>query len=100
MTHRERRTVPLPAEHAEHVAGRRLRIGKRVVRAGLRALQELEAAAIDQWSQDKVARSMTQYSANPIAPFPPVKCPRRRAPSWRAASAYRASANYYAAMAV
>ena len=55
MTSRERRTVPLPAEHAEHVAGRRLRIGKRVVRAGLRALQELEAAAIDQWSQDEVA---------------------------------------------
>ena len=57
MTHRERRTVPLPAEHAEYVdslvAAGAYASASEVVRAGLQALQEREAA-IDKWLEDEV----------------------------------------------
>ena len=48
MTHRESRTVPLPAEEAEYVdslvASGAYASATEVVRAGLQALQEREAA--------------------------------------------------------
>ena len=57
MTNRETRTVPLAAEEAEYVdslvASGAYASASDVVRAGLQALQEREAA-IDRWLQDEV----------------------------------------------
>jgi antitoxin ParD1/3/4 len=57
VTNRKTRTVPLPAEEAEYVdalvAAGAYASASEVVRAGLQALQDCEAA-IDRWVEDEV----------------------------------------------
>jgi antitoxin ParD1/3/4 len=57
MTSQETRTIPLPAEEAKYVdslvESGAYASASEVVRAGLQALQEREAA-IDRWLQDEV----------------------------------------------
>ncbi len=58
MAHSEKRTFSLPAEHArfidEQVASGSLASASEVVRAGLRALRERDAA-VERWQSEDVA---------------------------------------------
>ena len=64
----EKRTVSLPEEHAAFidrmVASGAYASGSEVVRAGLRALQERDAA-IDRWLREEVAPAYDAMQADP-----------------------------------
>jgi antitoxin ParD1/3/4 len=64
----EKRTVSLPAEHAAFidakVAAGDYASASEVVRAGLRALQERDAA-VERWLQDEVAPAYDAMKADP-----------------------------------
>ncbi|MDZ7750879.1 MAG: type II toxin-antitoxin system ParD family antitoxin [Gammaproteobacteria bacterium] len=68
MSTTEKRTVSLPEEHAAFidrmVASGAYASGSEVVRAGLRALQERDAA-IDRWLREKVAPAYDAMQADP-----------------------------------
>ena len=68
MSSTEKRTVSLPEEHAtfiDHmVASGAYASGSEVVRAGLRALQERDAA-VDRWLRDEVAPVYDAMQADP-----------------------------------
>lgn len=64
----QKRTVSLPQEHASFI-DRLVESGaygsaSEVVRAGLRALQERDAA-VERWLHDEVARTYDEVSASP-----------------------------------
>ena len=64
----QKRTVSLPQEHASFI-DRLVESGaygsaSEVVRAGLRALQERDAA-VERWLHDEVARTFDEVAANP-----------------------------------
>jgi antitoxin ParD1/3/4 len=68
MSNVEKRTFSLPAEHAasidEKVASGAYASGSEVVRAGLRALQERDAA-VERWLREKVAPLYDAMNADP-----------------------------------
>ena len=68
MSNVEKRTVSLPEEHAAFidrmVASGAYASGTEVVRAGLRALQERDAA-VDRWLREEVAPVYDGMQANP-----------------------------------
>ena len=68
-----KRTFSLPAEHAKfidtQVASGAYASGSEVVRAGLRALQERDAAA-DRWLRDEVAPVYDAMKKNPQRAIP------------------------------
>ncbi|MGV6847917.1 MAG: type II toxin-antitoxin system ParD family antitoxin [Marinibacterium sp.] len=68
MSDIEKRTVSLPAEHAafidQMVASGAYASGSEVVRAGLRALQERDAA-VDRWLREDVAPTYDALQADP-----------------------------------
>ena len=68
MTQALERTFSLPPEHAEYidakVASGAYASGSEVVRAGLRALQERDAA-VEQWLRDEVAPAYDAMKADP-----------------------------------
>lgn len=69
----ERRTFSLPSEHAEYIDGKvnsgSYGSASEVVRAGLRALQEQDAA-IEQWLKTEVAATYDAMKANPERGIP------------------------------
>ena len=68
MPNIEKRTISLPAEHAayldEMVASGNYASASEVVRAGLRALQERDAA-MEGWLRENVAQTYDAMLANP-----------------------------------
>lgn len=68
MSKVQKRTISLPAEHAayldEMVASGSYASASEVVRAGLRALQERDAA-VERWLQDEVAPVFDAMKADP-----------------------------------
>jgi antitoxin ParD1/3/4 len=68
MSNVEKRTFSLPAEHAafidEKVASGAYASGSEVVRAGLRALQERDAA-VERWLREEVAPVYDAMKADP-----------------------------------
>lgn len=68
MSNIEKRTVSLPEEHAafidQMVASGAYASGSEVVRAGLRALQERDAA-VDRWLREEVAPVFDAMQADP-----------------------------------
>jgi antitoxin ParD1/3/4 len=68
MSATEKRTVSLPAKHAAFidamVASGDYASGSEVVRAGLRALQERDAA-VDRWLREEVAPAYDAMKADP-----------------------------------
>jgi antitoxin ParD1/3/4 len=68
MSNVEKRTFSLPAEHAAfidaQVSSGSYASGSEVVRAGLRALQERDAA-VERWLRDEVAPVYDAVKANP-----------------------------------
>lgn len=68
MANTEKRTFSLPGEHASFidrlVASGAYASGSEVVRAGLRALQERDAA-VERWLRDEVAPTFDRMKANP-----------------------------------
>jgi antitoxin ParD1/3/4 len=68
MSNVEKRTFSLPAEHAafidEKVASGAYASGSEVVRAGLRALQERDAA-VERWLREEVAPAYDAMKADP-----------------------------------
>ena len=69
----ERRTISLPAEHAdfidEKVASGDFASASEVVRAGLRALQERDAA-VERWLWEEVAPAYDAMKADPGRAIP------------------------------
>lgn len=72
----EKRTISLPAEHAEFidakVASGAYASASEVVRAGLRALQERDEA-IERWLRDEVAPTYDRMKADPQRGIPAKK---------------------------
>jgi len=68
MSNIEKRTFSLPAEHTafidEKVASGAYASGSEVVRAGLRALSERDAA-VERWLREEVAPAYDAMKANP-----------------------------------
>ena len=69
----EKRTISLPAEHAEYL-DQKVKSGayasaSEVIRAGLRALQERDQA-IERWLRDEVAPSYDRMKASPGRAIP------------------------------
>ena len=68
MPQTEKRTISLPAEHAAFidakVASGAFASASEVVRAGLRALQERDAA-VERWLRDEVAPTYDAMEADP-----------------------------------
>lgn len=73
MSNVEKRTISLPAEHAEFidakVASGDYASASEVVRAGLRALQERDAA-IEKWLREEVAPAYDAYRKDPSRAVP------------------------------
>ena len=73
MSNVEKRTFSLPAEHAEFidqkVASGTYASGSEVVRAGLRALQERDAA-VERWLREEVAPVYDAIKADPSRAHP------------------------------
>lgn len=69
----EKRTVSLPAEQASYidslVASGAYATASEVVRAGLRALQERDAA-VERWLREEVAPAAKAYEADPSTGIP------------------------------
>lgn len=69
----ERRTISLPAEHSvfidEKVASGAFASASEVVRAGLRALQERDAA-VERWLKEEVAPAYDALIADPNRAIP------------------------------
>ena len=72
----EKRTISLPAEHAtfidEKVASGTYASVSEVVRAGLRALQERDAA-VERWLRDEVAPTYDRMKSDPKRGVPADK---------------------------
>jgi antitoxin ParD1/3/4 len=72
----EKRTFSLPAEHAafidEKVSSGAYASGSEVVRAGLRALQERDAA-VERWLREEVAPAYDAMKADPARGIPADK---------------------------
>lgn len=70
MSASEKRTISLPAEHAafidEQVASGAFASASEVVRAGLRALQERDAA-VERWLREEVAPTYDRWKADPTS---------------------------------
>lgn len=73
MSSIEKRTISLPAEHAAFidakVASGAYATASEVVRAGLRALQERDAA-VERWLRDEVATAYDAMKADPKRGIP------------------------------
>ncbi len=73
MPSSEKRTFSLPAEHAEFIDGKvasgAYASGSEVVRAGLRALQERDAA-VERWLREEVAPVYDAMRKNPSRGIP------------------------------
>lgn len=73
MSNVEKRTFSLPAEHTafidEKVASGAYASGSEVVRAGLRALSERDAA-VDRWLREEVAPAYDAMKADPKRGIP------------------------------
>ncbi len=73
MTKIERRTISLPTEHSvfidEKVASGAFASASEVVRAGLRALQERDAA-VERWLKEDVAPAFDALQADPNRAIP------------------------------
>jgi antitoxin ParD1/3/4 len=76
MSNIEKRTFSLPAEHAAfidaQVASGAFASGSEVVRAGLRALQERDAA-VERWLREEVATTYDAMKADPARAIPAKK---------------------------
>ena len=74
MAATEKRTFSLPAEQAAfidaQVKGGSFASASEVVRAGLRALQERDAA-VERWLRDEVAGTYDRWKADPTAGLSP-----------------------------
>lgn len=73
MSNIEKRTISLPAEHSAYVdklVGSGLYASaSEVIRAGLRALQERDAA-VEKWLHDEVAATYDAMKADPLRGLP------------------------------
>jgi antitoxin ParD1/3/4 len=73
MSSVEKRTFSLPAEHAafidDKIASGAYASGSEVVRAGLRALQERDAA-VEKWLRDEVVAAYDAHDKEPARAIP------------------------------
>ena len=76
MTDIEKRTISLPSEHAAYIDGKvasgAYASASEVVRAGLRALQERDAA-VEKWLRQEVAPAYDRMKSSPKRAIPAEK---------------------------